>query len=59
VVETQRNAEGLELPSRINSSARGVRFALNVDQWDQRADADPWQIGCYTRCNYRRSEIGR
>jgi hypothetical protein len=28
VVETQRNAEGLELPSRITSSARGVRFAL-------------------------------
>ena len=28
VVKTQRNAEGLELPSRITSSARGVRFAL-------------------------------
>ena len=30
-----------------------------LHQWDQRADADPRQIGCYTRCNYRRGEIGR
>jgi hypothetical protein len=28
VVETQRDAEGLELPSRITSSARKARFAL-------------------------------
>src|ERR1700734_485776 len=28
VVETQRDAEGLELPSRITSSARRARFAL-------------------------------
>jgi hypothetical protein len=28
VVETQRNAKGLELPSRITSSARRARFAL-------------------------------
>jgi hypothetical protein len=27
-VETQRDAEGLELPSRITSSARTARFAL-------------------------------
>jgi hypothetical protein len=28
VVEKQRDAEGLELPSRITSSARKARFAL-------------------------------
>jgi hypothetical protein len=28
LVETQRDAEGLELPSRITSSARRARFAL-------------------------------
>jgi hypothetical protein len=30
-----------------------------LHQWDQRADADPWKIGCCTRRNYRRGKIGR
>src|ERR1700686_2228946 len=30
-----------------------------LHQWEQRADADTRKIGCRTRRNYRRGEIGR
>jgi hypothetical protein len=58
VVETQRDAEGLELPSRILGEESQIRAQM-LHQWDQRADADTRKIWCRTRRTYRRGEIGR
>ena len=60
-VETQRDAERLVLTSRITSSARSVKFALQMlHQWDQCPHADPRKIGRQlTRSKYRRCEISR